>query len=159
MTDFCTVSFDPTGKIISSHARHLRVWDLATDASSLVIMEGHPFDSVAFSPDGQYVLSSSIHWMAEVWHVESGDHIHSLEGHLDGLRQALFSPDGNYIATASIDKTVRLWRADDGSCLATFADHGGQVDHIVFSPDGKRLASGDGGGIVRICDISHITGQ
>jgi WD40 repeat protein len=44
-----------------------------------------------------------------LWDAESGEHIHTLEGHTSYVTLVAFSPDGQTIASGSADGTVLLW--------------------------------------------------
>ena len=50
--------------------------------------------SVAFSPDGERVLTGSSDNTARLWDAASGEPIHALRGHEGYVRSVAFSPDG-----------------------------------------------------------------
>ncbi|EJF60526.1 WD40 repeat-like protein [Dichomitus squalens LYAD-421 SS1] len=127
-----------------------RVWDLATRGQPL-LLPGHEdwVHDVAFSPNGQLLLSAAQDKTIKVWDVHTGSVVHLLEEHEDGVCKACFSPCGKYIASASDDETVRVWRTGDGLCLATLSDHGSRVDYVAFTPDGTMLWSAVRNGTVQ----------
>jgi len=97
--------------------------------------------SVAFSPDGNQIVSSSQHdATARVWDVTTGTELITLK-HADGVTSAAFSPDGKRVISGSHDRTVRVWDAVTGAELLTLRA-GFVVDAVTFSPDGKTIASG-----------------
>ncbi len=65
--------------------------------------------SVAFSPDGKYLVSGSYDKTLKLWSVESQKEITTLKGHSSWLISIAFSPDGKYLAYGSQDGTVKLW--------------------------------------------------
>ncbi|KAG8689282.1 hypothetical protein FRC11_003395 [Ceratobasidium sp. 423] len=73
---------------------------------------------MAFSPDGQYVVSGSNDNKticvldAQTGHLVLGP----LGGHMEAITIIKFSPDGSHVATYSIDRIIRLW--DISSCRA-----------------------------------------
>ena len=100
-------------------------------------------NSVAFSPDGKLVLTSSADNTARLWEVHSGKLLHTLRGHTAGVTSAAFSPDGKRIVTGSRDKTTRLWDVQTGKelCqLVSFSDG----TWAVVDPEGRFDASNGG---------------
>ncbi len=75
---------------------------------------GHSSDveSVAFSPDGKYLASSSSDETVKLWSVESQKEVTTLQGHTKSVNSIAFSPDGKYLASGSKDKTVKLWSVE-----------------------------------------------
>jgi len=64
---------------------------------------------VAFSPDGQSVVTASRDKTARMWDVSTGRESGQFIRYTDGIVSAAFSPDGKTIATADDDQTARLW--------------------------------------------------
>jgi WD40 repeat protein len=65
--------------------------------------------SVAFSPDGRFVLSGSEDQALRLWEVATGQEVHRFTGHTGGVWSVAFSPDGRYVLSGSYDQTLRLW--------------------------------------------------
>ena len=53
--------------------------------------------SVAWSPDGKYIVSGSIDGRIQAWDATSGNHIYTYAGHSDALFDVAWSPDGKRI--------------------------------------------------------------
>ncbi|HEY5729789.1 MAG TPA: BMP family ABC transporter substrate-binding protein [Anaerolineales bacterium] len=88
---------------------------------------------VAFSPDGEQLVTAASDETVKVWNVSNG----SQELKLDG-RFAAWSPDENQLAVVSADGTVRMYDPVTGKQIPL----PGQVDaklSMAFSPDGRRL--------------------
>ena len=93
--------------------------------------------SVAFSPDGKYVVSGSYDNTARVWEASTGKEIARLT-HDGAVNSVAFSPDGRTLASGSHDNTIRLWRVpDDRSSL----------DRCVLA--GRTLREEAAGSVVR----------
>ena len=95
---------------------------------------------VAFSPDGNFVVSGSFDTTARVWEVSTGKEISRMT-HNDSVSTVAFSPDGKYVVSRSLDSTARVWEAATGKEVARMT-HDGQVTAVAFSPDGKYVVSG-----------------
>jgi len=97
---------------------------------------------VAFSPDGQTIVSVSRDNTIKLWNTD-GTLLNTLRGHSGTVVGVAFSPDGQMIASGSWDKTVKLWNRE-GTLLTTLRGHGVSVIGVAFSPDGQIIASASG---------------
>ena len=59
------------------------------------------FAPVAFSPDGQRIVTGSLDETAKVWDAASGKELLTLKGHSGQVGAVAFSPDGQRIVTGS----------------------------------------------------------
>ncbi|KAF9514157.1 hypothetical protein BS47DRAFT_1329073, partial [Hydnum rufescens UP504] len=111
-------------------------------ALSTLIGHSGAVRSVAFSPDGLWLVSGSDDCTLCLWDAVAGMHIATLKGHSKQVLSVAFSPDGLWLASGSGDCTICLWDAVLGTHMATLQSHAHQVSSVVFSPDGLWLASG-----------------
>src|ERR1700761_963613 len=98
------------------------------------IWQGHrgPVTSVAFSPDGKYIVSGSVGETIRMWDAQTGKLVSDpFEGHTDWVTSVAFSPDGKYIVSGSEDKTIRMWDAQTGKLVSDpFEGHTDQVTSV-----------------------------
>ena len=82
---------------------------------ALHTLKGHPswVKSVAFSPDGQRIVSCSNDKTLKIWDANNGKELHALKGHTGYVMSVAFSPDGQRIVSGSSDKTVKIWDASE----------------------------------------------
>ena len=106
-------------------------------------LSGHSDEvrSVAFSPDGQFLVSGSSDFTVKGWNVRTGQSIGALAGNMGKVSSVTFSPDGELLASGGFDKTVRVWKLPDGEPFHAL-DHSDWVFSVAFSPDSRILASG-----------------
>jgi WD40 repeat protein len=121
-----------------------------------LVIKGHTNTvcSVAFSADGEHILSASWDSTIRVWDLRTGALILGpLVGHTDSVYVALFSPNGKCIVSGSADKTIRFWDAYQGHVhLEPLRGHTDRVRSITFMPDGNIIASGSRDRTIRIWD-------
>jgi WD40 repeat protein len=134
------IAYSPNGKLLAV-ASSIGVWiydaqtgeelDLYTGHTKLVIC-------VAFSPDSQTLASGSRDDTIRLWDVNTGNHLHTLTGHVETswASSVAFSPDSQTLASASGDYTIRLWDVNTGNHIRTFTGHTDGVNSVAFSPDG-----------------------
>src|SRR5260370_1025656 len=106
--------------------------------------EGHtgPLSSVAFSPDGRYLLSGGSDRLIKLWDVQTRSEIRSFRGHKDWVTSVMFSPDGHRVLSAAVDQSVRVWEIGGREVSLSMFGHAREVNVVAISPDGKLLASG-----------------
>jgi WD40 repeat protein len=107
---------------------------------------GHSIISVSWSPDGRYVLSSSLD--IKIWDTGNGRELRTLTGHSDIVWSSVWSPDGKRIASGSSDGTVRIWDAESGRELRTIpvVQKNRRIKSVAWSPDSRYIVSGFGSG-------------
>jgi WD40 repeat protein len=73
---------------------------------------GHTFfvNSVAFSPDGQTIVSGSSDRTVRLWKLDGTPVGNPFTGHTNSVDSVAFSPDGQTIVSGSDDNTMRLWK-------------------------------------------------
>jgi hypothetical protein len=64
---------------------------------------------VAFSPDGNAILTGSADGTAQLWDAATGKPVGTPFRHKNWVFAAVFSPDGRTVLTGSSDTTARLW--------------------------------------------------
>lgn len=143
-----SAAFSPDGKLVATAAERVILWDAAT-ATRIVPLEYESIVwSVAFSPDGRWLVSTHGDGAILVWDVVNRERVANLREHSAGVRGAAFSPDGKRIATASEDQSVIVWDGERGQKEAVLAGHQARVTAVAFSPDNNWLASVGQDGIV-----------
>lgn len=137
--------FSPDGKYLAE-AIGDRVLFWQENIKGFVLIreiDGHsaPVESLAFSPDGRRLLTTSDDTTAKVWDVDTGNWLLTLTGHTDAVAKGLFSLDNTRIVTAGYDRSIRLWDSSTGALIKTLVAPTAPVRSLAFSPNGQLLAS------------------
>lgn len=121
----------------------------------LVLQTGHALgvNSIAFAPDGSWLVSAGADHSIIIWQTSSGRQLRALTGHKAYVRSVACSSDGRLIASGSNDFTVKVWDVDSARELYSLQKHSGPIVALAFSPDGRWLASGSVDKTIRIWDL------
>ncbi|MCX5819489.1 MAG: caspase family protein [Deltaproteobacteria bacterium] len=166
-----SIAFSPDGKhfICGGYGSRLfnpkptmKIFDVATGGEIIDFKIQPSYDyrlhSVAYSPDGKYVLSGSIGGIIDLWDISLGKSIRTVKVNRDVIRALSFSPDGEYALSGGSDNIVRLWNAKNLTEIKKFVGHTGYgIWSVAFSPDGKYALSAGNDGQVKIWDLAAET--
>ena len=144
----------------------VRIWNI-NDGSLIAELKGpkghtDSVTDVAFSNDGQRVVTSSYDMTARLWDVQTGKHLQTLFGHTWWVWAAAFSPDGRRVVTVGQDERAIVWEVDKDETYSTykrkteFIGHAGPVYAVAFSPDGKRVVTGGNDHLLLIWDPDRV---
>ena len=96
--------------------------------------------SVAFSPDGRWIVTAGSDRMIKLWRPD-GTLVWS-RNHGATVYGLAFHPHSRTIAAAGVDGNVTIWGLD-GTLLKPFRGSETAIWQVAFSPDGQTIATAD----------------
>ena len=96
--------------------------------------------AIAFTSDGKLVTRSQAVGI-QIWSVESGKLLQTLDNGQREITHLALSPDGKWLAAGG-DRTLRLWQISSGKYLQL--PQPAAIQSIAFSPNGQFLAIASG---------------
>ena len=109
---------------------------------------GQPDPVTSMCVAGQFVVTGSTDKnTVDVWRLDNGLYVRTLEGHEDGVTSMCATHDFAHVMTGSLDKTVRVWNLEnveslDVGCVVVSLDVGFVVVSMCVTSDGTRLVTG-----------------
>ncbi len=146
--------------LVAGAPEQIAIWDVASrqpigkplTATVETVTPVAP-SSVAFSPDGQTLVSGGSDGALVIWDTESHEPRESLQGEPSAINSVAVSPDGTVWAAAQ-DVVVRLWNTSSGQSITLTGQLGITVVSVAFSPDGEILAAGNSTGSITLWNVT-----
>ncbi len=164
------IAIDADGaRVASASGPTILVWDVKTgeqvqklegyleepeDPDSWI---GHTKDvtALAFSPDGEILVSGGADSDLLQWNVETGKVTASSEGHWSGVTSLLFDDLGSTLLTGSQDTKARTFRMPAGKGTAIFEGHLGTITAVAFGPTTGSIFTAGADGTVRAWESAN----
>jgi WD40 repeat protein len=137
----------PVGEATARIENRVVVLERADGSTSELAGHTRLVTSVAFSPDGQRLVTASRDRDAILWDVATGKPLRVLRAHFNAVSDARFSPDGRWIVTAG-PRSVGLWSASTGELVRLLRGPPGPFTAVTFSPDSRMIVAASGNGVV-----------
>ncbi|GAV59947.1 WD40 domain-containing protein/TFIID_90kDa domain-containing protein [Cephalotus follicularis] len=122
---------------------------------SYTLFQGHsgPVYSAAFSPTGDFILSSSADTTIRLWSTKLNANLVCYKGHNYPVWDVQFSPLGHYFASSSHDRSARIWSMERIQPLRIMAGHLSDVDCVQWHANCNYIATGSSDKTVRLWDV------
>lgn len=140
----------------SPHESQIRVWNLKTGKLRHTLSTHYPVWSVAISPDGQTLVSSTTNvsrdkhiasigkgidkGSIQIWNLNTGKLLRTIPKSAEDGMSVAISADGQTLAS-SANEAIKLWNLQTGELMRILEAPSSGVNSIVFSQDGQTLAS------------------
>ena len=171
-----SVAFSPDGRTIASASgRHyesgwigddptIRLWDTESGIQKQILIgDRTAVYHVAYSPDGQVLVSCGSEKKATFWDTATGNPLWTIAGKArtsgdtnlngEGVGRVQFSPDG-MMASSGEKSETSVWDISSRQLIATFSGTSRKTSDSAFSPDGKILATLYANGEIHLYNIA-----
>lgn len=152
-----SVAYSPINSslIASAGGNHsIKIWDLDEDTVTTLGNHSEIVNSIAFSPDGRFLVSGSDDSTMKLWDVVSKRQIstltHATDRYRAQIKEVTFSPDGQKIISAGLH--VKIWDIHTLREIMTIR-HSDWILEVTLSSDGRYLAMGDANGQITIRNL------
>jgi WD40 repeat protein len=159
------VAISPDGKTIATglYGKDERtlLWDAKTGEGLGELQHNSAVPGLAFSSDGQSLLTGSADYVARLWDLGHKERPRQTFAHKQWIRAVAFHPTNRrWVLTGGGDSFARLWDVETGKPVGPPMRSEGMVLAAAFSPDGKMMATGSTDGKARLWNIPvAMTGE
>ncbi|NER36120.1 MAG: hypothetical protein F6J93_19395 [Oscillatoria sp. SIO1A7] len=150
-----SVALSLDGNIVATGDTVVQIWNRRTrNLIQTIKGDRDRVLSVAISPDGNTLASSSNFGEIEVWNLKTEEKIHTLKLSGGNAVSLTISPDGQTLASSS-GNGFELWNLGTGERLHAIAGLPGVILSLAFSPDGTTLAGGSADKTIRLWQVEN----
>lgn len=137
----------------------IRLWDWRTGEQVRELF-GHTLDiwDMAFSADGQLLVSIGFDNTARVWEVASGRELFAPINLLNTPFRVAINSQSPLLATGNVEGQIELWDLTSGEAIGQpVVAHADQITGLVFSQDGRFLYTSSVDNTIKIWEMVEQT--
>ncbi|KAL7911740.1 hypothetical protein GGI35DRAFT_477440 [Trichoderma velutinum] len=126
----------------NSKTSSIKLWNATNGSCQSFFHEStHSILSIAFSPDGTTITSTSRDGIMRYWDTATQKLLGSFGGETYSIASSIYAADGTQLIFACDDGVVRLYHLSTGDCKEMNERHDTPVKKVAISGNGSKLAS------------------
>jgi WD40 repeat protein len=136
--------------------------EVATNfAYTLQGKHNYDVDSLAFTPDGQTLISGSAYNKIHVWDLKTRKLRQVFNAGKDGVNTVAISADGSLLAAGGgfaqrdTDTTIKVWNLKTGRMIFKFKGHTQGINSLIFTADGKNIVSASSDKTIKVWNLHN----
>jgi WD40 repeat protein len=140
----------------------IRLWNVSTQKPAgqpVASFTGSTAESLAFSPDGQYLAVGWSFGTVDVYDPAPGSKIQKYLFASGTMNSIAFSPNGRLLAAADGDGNLDLWDVSTQESYGALSTDARPMESVAFSHGGSTIATASSDGSVRLWSTDGLIGD
>lgn len=152
-----SVHFSPDNARIATGCRDgmVNIFDVASGEKKLSWLAHTDTRRVAFSPNGELLISAGYDAFPKVWNAQTGELLSIYSKHEHVVHALRFKPDGRHVVSGDRSGLLRVWDPLTGLDDDARPSSTGQVSETAFLYAGRVLAAGGASGQLKLWDLAE----
>lgn len=158
----CDFSIFSTSKrlVSASEDNTICLWNIETEELLKTYKKNFKgcITTISIAPNDQWFALGYADGTIRVLETDSGELLHTLEGHSHRIHTISTSSNGKWLVSGSEDSSLCLWDATTGTLLKTYRKHATGIQVTSFSLNNQQIVSASKNGTIHFWDTT-ITPQ
>lgn len=143
-----SIAFSPDGRLVASAAEDILLWDAETKKKIARFESSAIVWSLAFSPDGTWLVSSHGDGAILIWDVAERECVANLSEHSGAVRAVAIAADGKHVVSAGEDRTIIVWDSRRRQKAAVLAGHRNRVTSLSIAGRNTIISADQSGEVI-----------
>ncbi len=151
-----TAALSPDGQSLATASSDgtVRLWNVSTGRSGMLLAQGKAVNAIAFHPDGRTLITRHPDSATRLWDLTAREPTAPRELTGRAIASTAFSDDNRWMFTVSREHEGQVCDVATGKAAGPPFQLGQVPTRITISPDGRRVALVDSERTLRVWDVT-----